>query len=71
MEIKNFTELILYYYKDNWSRPIFNLDGNFKQLTKEERLQRDMDHVKMMSKRNSNEFNQGQTIDDLLDATDR
>lgn len=55
---------------NNWSRPIFNLDGNFKQLTKEERLQRDMDHVKMMSKRNSNEFNQGQTIDDLLDATD-
>jgi transcription factor SPN1 len=53
---------------NDWSRPIFNLDGNFKQLSKEERLERDLEHVKMMNRREKT--NQGRTIDDLLDATE-
>jgi hypothetical protein len=55
--------------KDNWARPIFNLDSNFKQLTKEERQERDMEHIKSLSKRSSNEFTQGQSVDELLDSS--
>lgn len=54
---------------DNWARPIFNLDSNFKQLTKEERLERDMEHIKSLNKRSSNEFNQNQSVDELLDSS--
>lgn len=54
---------------NNWARPIFNLDSNFKQLTKEERLERDMEHIKSLNKRSSNEFNQGQSVDELLDSS--
>lgn len=53
---------------NDWSRPIFNLDGNFKQLSKEERLERDLEHVKMMNKREKS--SSGRTMDDLLDATE-
>lgn len=56
---------------DNWARPIFNLDGNFKQLTKEERLNRDMEHVKSLNRRNSNETSHHQSVDDVLNATDK
>jgi transcription factor SPN1 len=42
---------------NNWSRPIFSLDGTFKQLTREERLARDMQHVKAQERRKSNENN--------------
>lgn len=54
---------------NNWARPIFNLDGNFKQLTKEERLERDLQHIKQLNKRSSNEFNQDQSVDDLLNTS--
>lgn len=54
---------------NNWARPIFNLDSNFKQLTKEERQERDMEHIKSLSKRSSNEFTQGQSVDELLDSS--
>jgi len=37
-------------------------------LSKEERLERDLEHVKMMSSREKQK--NGRTIDDLLDATD-
>ena len=45
----------------NWSRPIFNLDANFKHLTKEERVQRDMEHVKTLTRRDSDEGMQKNT----------
>lgn len=54
---------------NNWARPIFNLDSNFKQLTKEERLERDLQHIKQLNKRSSNEFNQNQSVDDLLNTS--
>ncbi len=38
-------------FLDNWSRPIFNLDSNFKQLSKEERQQRDMENVHSVQRR--------------------
>jgi len=54
---------------NSWARPIFNLDSNFKQLTKEERLERDMEHIKQLNKRSSNEFAQGQSVDELLNTS--
>lgn len=54
---------------NSWARPIFNLDSNFKQLTKEERQERDMEHIKQLNKRSSNEFAQGQTVDELLNTS--
>ena len=58
---------------DNWSRPIFNLDSNFKQLTKEERLRRDIEHVKTQKRRSSDENKQdrGDDMDEMLNSTDR
>ena len=54
----------------NWSRPIFNLDNGYKQLTKEERLARDIEHVKTM-KRRSNENARSQTVDEALTSNDK
>ena len=55
----------------SWSRPIFNLDADMRQMTREERLQRDMDHVKMLNRRNSNESVPNQNVDDLLQAAEK
>jgi hypothetical protein len=53
--------------KDNWSRPIFNLDADMKHLTKEERLARDMEHVKTLTRRSSDDGEQGKRgVDDFL-----
>ena len=54
-----------------WSRPIFDLDADMKQLTREERHQRDMEHVKLLNRRNSNEGAQSQNVDDMLQAAER
>lgn len=66
--------LIVVYFikkKDNWSRPIFNLDANAKQLTKEERMNRDLEHLKA-SRRHSSDGNHSQNVDvDILNASDR
>jgi hypothetical protein len=55
----------------SWSRPIYNLDSNFKQLTREERLERDMEHIKSLNRRNSNENSHAQSVDDMMGAADK
>lgn len=54
-----------------WSRPIFDLDADMKQLTREERLQRDMEHVRLLNRRSSNEGVQSQNVGDVLQAADK
>jgi transcription factor SPN1 len=56
-------------FSDGWSRPIFNLDNNFKQLSKDERQQRDEEHLRSIHRRSSNEFNKNHKVDDLLNRT--
>ena len=57
----------LRFYLDTWSRPIFSLDSNFKGLSKEERQQRDMDHVKSIQKRSLSEDHSSQNdIDNVI-----
>ena len=53
---------------NNWSRPIFNLDGIFKQLTKEDRQERDMEHVQQIKRLNSSDHS---NVDDILNAHDK
>lgn len=56
---------------NNWSRPIFNLDSNFKQLTKEERLERDMEHVKSLNRQTSGDLGKNQSVEEMLNANDK
>ena len=63
--------MYFFFKLDNWSRPIFNLDANFKHLTKEERLERDMEHVKNLNRRASDEFNNQRNLDEIIDSTNR
>ncbi len=58
-----------FLFSDGWSRPIFNLDSNFKQLSKDERQQRDEEHLRSINRRSSNEFSKNQKVDDLLNRT--
>ncbi len=53
---------------NNWSRPIFSLDGNFKQLTKEERQERDLEHVQQIKRLNSSDTT---NVDEILNAPDK
>ena len=67
---KNF-QFKVFLFLDNWSRPIFNLDANFKHLTKEERMQRDMEHVKTLNRRSSEDVSQQNNVDEFLNPTNK